>query len=648
MKRYLLSLILFLLLVSTIASQSVEKRELGQLVFENIPVIPETIQEKLTQYSNVRSAGLCGWMPADGSLLITTRFGETRQVHRVEKPGGMRQQLTFYHEPVAWASACPNAETPGFMFMKDVGGAEFYQIFFYDLRLGTWSMITDGNSRNGSVCWSSDGKEFAYYSTQRNGKDWDIYSCAVNNLQESRLVYEADGSFIPVAWSPDKSKLMLQNYVSINESYLYILDIETGKTRLFNPAREKTAYGSVVWSENGKGIFYTSDEKSEFLHLRYYELKTGKTQIITKDIPWDAEGLTQSRQGDQLVFKVNEGGLHRLYLMDAQTFKYRLIKNIPQGVIASFQFHPEGRSLAFSVNSASTSGDIFVKDFENEQVIRWTESEIGGLNPDTFVHPKLIHYFTFDKVNGKPREIPAFYYHPTDASDKVPVVLYIHGGPESQYVPYFSSTIQYMVNELHVAVIAPNVRGSAGYGKSYLLLDNAYKREDSVKDIGKLLDWIEKQPELDKNRVAVYGGSYGGYMVLASMVHYNNRLTCGIDVVGISNFNTFLKNTKDYRRDLRRAEYGDERDPEMKAFLEKISPGNHAEKITKPMLVIQGLNDPRVPVTESEQFVEAIRENGGDVWYLLAKDEGHGFRKKTNRDYYLYTMMLFLEKHLIK
>jgi dipeptidyl aminopeptidase/acylaminoacyl peptidase len=227
------------------------------------------------------------------------------------------------------------------------------------------------------------------------------------------------------------------------------------------------------------------------------------------------------------------------------------------------------------------------------------------------------------------------------------VVIQIHGGPEGQSRPTFSSTYQYWVNELGIAVIRPNVRGSDGYGKTYLNLDNGFKREDSVKDIGALLDWIETQPDLDSDRVMVFGGSYGGYMVLASLVHYNERLAGGINIVGISNFVTFLKNTMDYRRDLRRVEYGDERDPEMFEFLQRISPNNNAEKITKPLFIIQGLNDPRVPASEAEQMLQAVRSNGGNPWYLLAKDEGHGFRKKSNRDYMTEAIVLFLEERLL-
>ncbi|MHC4648640.1 MAG: S9 family peptidase, partial [Planctomycetota bacterium] len=402
------------------------------------------------------------------------------------------------------------------------------------------------------------------------------------------------------------------------------------------------------WAFKAKGIFLTCDEDSEFRRLKYYDLGKKTFTDLTGDIEWDVEEIAVSKQRDKLAFTTNEDGISRLYIVDTRTKKHKQIPGIPAGEVYGLKFHPDGNQLAMVVNTPQTPGDVFVLEFRGNCLERWTYSEVGGLNTELFVVPDLIHYETFDKVDGKPRMVPAFYYKPRKAAPAYPVLVYIHGGPESQHVPYFSSTRQYYVNELGIAVIAPNIRGSAGYGKTYLKLDNGYKREDSVKDIGRLLDWIINQPELDSSRIAVMGGSYGGYMVLASMIHYNDRLKCGIDVVGISNFVTFLENTKDYRRDLRRAEYGDERDPQMREFLTKISPTSSAARITKPIFIAQGFNDPRVPVGESEQIVSAVRQNGGAVWYMLAKDEGHGFRKKTNRDYYNNAAVLFLEEHLLK
>jgi dipeptidyl aminopeptidase/acylaminoacyl peptidase len=307
--------------------------------------------------------------------------------------------------------------------------------------------------------------------------------------------------------------------------------------------------------------------------------------------------------------------------------------------------HANSRDLGFNLNSAKSPADAYSLDTKTGKLERWTESETGGLDPTDFVEPELVRIRSFDGL-----EISGFLYRPDPGKfpGPRPVLVQIHGGPESQSRPGFQARNNYYVNELGVAVFLPNVRGSSGFGKTFLTLDNGFKREDTVRDIGAFLDWIQRDTRLDKSRIAVIGGSYGGYMVLASMVHYSDRLCCGVDIVGISNFLTFLKNTQDYRRDLRRAEYGDERDAAMAEFLGKISPANQANKIRKPLFVVQGLNDPRVPASESEQMVKAIRASGGNVWYLLAKDEGHGFQKKKNSDFMFLSTVMFLQEHLLK
>jgi dipeptidyl aminopeptidase/acylaminoacyl peptidase len=625
----------------------VERVEKGNLVIEGIPEIPERIENRLQQYNNTRSAGLSGWLPDGNGMIIATRFGETSQLHLVKMPGGARQQITFFKEPVAGAAICPDANVNGFLFGRDVGGSEFYQIFFYDMADGSHQMLTDGESRNGGTSWSNKGDRFAYFTTKRNGTDWDIHVMDVNDLGNSKAVLEEGGTWFPGDWSPDDSKLMVIKYISAAESHPHILDMATGELEQVNPTDEKVAYGDAAFSKDGKGIYYSSDEGTEFQHLRYYDMKTQKSKILTEDIPWDVESIAVSDDGKHLAFTVNEGGVDKLHVWDTATMRPVELPDIPLGMVSGLNFTPDGKHLGMTLATPRTTGDVFALDLEKGKVVRWTYSEIGGLDSEGFVEPTLFEYPTFDKVDGKPRMIPCFYYKPKGEGPH-PVLIYIHGGPEAQGRPYFSARFQYMINEMGIAILEPNVRGSAGYGKSYLKLDNGFKREDSVKDIGALLDWIDEQPDLDNTRLNVFGGSYGGYMVLASMTHYNDRLKSGIDVVGISNFVTFLENTQDYRRDLRRVEYGDERDEKMREHLIKISPTTNAHKITKPLFVIQGLNDPRVPVTESEQMVEVIRENGSPVWYLMAKDEGHGFRKKTNRDYYAHSVILFLEEHLLK
>lgn len=642
---YLLFSILFVSFTQTYSQ--IDRKEVGNLVMENIPEIPQQLKDRIFQYQNTRAASFQDWLHNDAGILISTRFGETAQFHKVKMPGGSREQITFFTEPVSGATLCPDKNKNVFLFTKDVGGGEFYQIFSFDLDNASYKMLTDGKSSNGGVNWNNKGDKFSFFSTKRNGTDWDIYVADLKNPEKAEMVLSEGGSWGAGDWAPDDKSIIVGKYVSANESYYYTLDLSSKKLEQINPSSEKIAYGGAVFSKDGKGIFITSDENSEFQRLRYYDLNTKKFTVLTSDINWDVESFTLSKQGDKLAFTVNEDGMAKLYMLDTKTMKYTAVPGLPVGQVYGLSFHPDGKKLAMVLNTPQSSGDVSVMDLSNNLLERWTYSEVGGLNTSKFSIPELIHFPSFDQVDGKPRMIPAFITKPK-GNGPFPVVIDIHGGPEGQAQPYFNPIVQYYANEMGIAVIEPNVRGSSGYGKSYLQLDNGFKREESVQDIGKLLDWIATQPDLDPKRVAVTGGSYGGYMVLASMTHFNDRIKCGVDIVGISNFVTFLTNTQDYRRDLRRVEYGDERDPKMNEFLQKISPTTNAHKITKPLFVVQGLNDPRVPYTEAEQIVDIVRKNSGEVWYLLAKDEGHGFRKKTNRDFYIWSEVLFLEKYLLK
>jgi dipeptidyl aminopeptidase/acylaminoacyl peptidase len=635
-----------LLISSLLFAGEVDKRESGNLVLENIPDIPESLTERLFQYQNTRSAYLNDFDPKSNAVLINTRFGETSQFHLIQNELGMRQQVTFFNEPVYSGRFCPDTSNYGFLFRKDIGGSEFNQIFWFDMQNGSYKMLTDGESRNGDFIWSNKGDKFCYYSTKRNGKDWDIYLATADKMEKASPVLEKEGTWYPVDWSPADTKLLVGKYVSANESYYYILDLNTKELAQMNPSGDKISYGNAYFSKDDKGIYYTSDENSEYQQLHFYDINTKISKIII-DEKWDVNNFDISDDGKYIAYTLNEGGIGKLKLYNTSSKKVEIIAGLPVGE-AYGTFAPDNQRLAIDFNSSQNPFDVYIYYLEEKKLERWTKSEVGGLNSDSFVQPDLVHYPTFDKDENNTRMIPAFIYKPKKNEGKLPVIISIHGGPEGQFRPSFRSTYQFWVNELEVAVIAPNVRGSNGYGKSYLKLDNGFKREESVQDIGSLLEWIKKQPDLDENRIAVIGGSYGGYMVLSSMFNYNDKIKCGVDIVGISNFVTFLENTKEYRRDLRRAEYGDERDPEMRDFLNQISPTTNAHKIKKPLFVAQGLNDPRVPASESKQIVEAVRKNGTEVWYMLAKDEGHGFRKKSNRDFYTAATILFFQEHLLK
>jgi len=624
------------------AAEPVKRIEAGNRITENVPDVPTSLTDQLQRYANTRGAAPGGWL-ADGSgMLITTRFGNTAQVHRVKMPGGAREQLTFYDEPIA--SLAANPKKAGFVFGKDIGGSEFWQLYWFDLATREVKLLTDGKSRNDSPVWSHDGTKLAYNSTERNGTDTDVWVLDLASGERHAVVTEG-GAWEPTDFSPDGTELLVQKGVSINEVYPGVVKLDTKKLTMFPVDGGKAAFGAFRFAPDGKGAYYTSDEGSEFLTLRFHDLKTNKVTDLSKKIPWDVEEFALSDDGAQLAFVTNEDGFGTLHLIDTATRSERPVPVVPRGVIGGLEFSHDGKQLGFAVNSAVSPSDVYAIDLAANAIARWTESEVGGLDSSKFVAPTLVH-FPSKASGGKPMSIPAFYYQPKTPGPH-PVVINIHGGPESQSRPVFSGDTQFLVDQLGIAVLVPNVRGSSGYGKSYLKLDNGFKREDSVKDIGALLDWIGTQPELDAKRVAVYGGSYGGYMVLASMTHYNDRLRAGVDIVGVSNFVTFLNNTESYRRDLRRVEYGDERNPKMHAFLEKISPTTNAKNITIPLYVSAGANDPRVPASEGQQMANTVRGNGGDVWFLEFKDEGHGWKKKPNVDYFRATVMMFWKKYLL-
>jgi dipeptidyl aminopeptidase/acylaminoacyl peptidase len=616
------------------------------LVSEGVPAITTELRADVGRYLEFRAAGFQSWHPQRRELLISTRFADSSQLHIVRAPGGARQQLTFFPEPVAGGAIQPK-DGKFIVFSQDRGGSEFYQLYRFDLADARVTLLTDGKSRNGGAHFTRDGRRIAYTSTRRNGKDSDFYVMDPADPKSDRLLAEMKTpGWSVLGWSPDGGALLVLEYVSINESYLHVVDARTGAVRALTPrGGAKVSYGGGQFARDGKSVFVTSDRDSEFQRLARLDLASGKETPLTTNIPWNVEEFELSPDGRLLAFVVNEDGVSRLRLMDASSGRERRAPKLPLGVLGGLEFHENGRDLAFTLSSARSPSDVYSLDTRTGKVERWTESETGGLNTATFAEPELVRFKSFDGL-----AVSAFVYRP-DAKKfpgPRPSLVIIHGGPESQSRPSFLARNNYLLDELGIALVVPNVRGSDGYGKTFLALDNGFKREDSVKDIGALLDWIGRDAGLDAKRIAVYGGSYGGYMVLASLTHFSDRLRCGVDVVGISHFVTFLNNTQDYRRDLRRAEYGDERDPAMRAHLEKISPLNNVQRITKPLFVVQGANDPRVPLTEAEQMVKAIRGHGGTVWYLMAKDEGHGFAKKKNADHQFLSMVLFLREHLLK
>jgi dipeptidyl aminopeptidase/acylaminoacyl peptidase len=616
------------------------------LVVDGVPKIPASVAAAVGRYTEIRGAAFRSWHPAKREMLISTRFADTSQIHRVRFPGGARTQLTFFPDRVGGARY-PRVASEYFVFGKDVGGNEFTQLYRFDLASGEVTLLTDGKSQNDLGPWSHKGDRIAYGSTRRNGADRDIFVMDPKDPRTDRRLLEVQGGGWEVLdWSPDDRKMLVREFVSINESYLWLVDAESGEKTLLTPrgGAEKVVYGGGQFTPDGKALYVTTDKDSEFRRLARVDLASGAHAFLTSHIDWDVDDFELSPDGTTIAFVTNEDGMSVLRLLDTARGMERPGPKLPLGLISGLGWHNNSRDLAFALNFARSSSDVYSLDVVTGKVERWTESETGGLNAATFSEPELVRWKTFD---GKP--ISGFLYSPPGRfTGRRPVVISIHGGPEGQARPGFQGRSNYFLNELGVAMIFPNVRGSSGYGKTFLKLDNGVLREDSVKDIGALLDWIPTRPDLDPQRVMVTGGSYGGYMTLAVATRYNDRIRCALDVVGISNFVTFLEKTEAYRRDLRREEYGDEREPAMRDHLLKISPTTNAHKISKPLFVVQGRNDPRVPVTESEQMVATVKKNGSPVWYLMAKDEGHGFAKKKNQDYQFYATAAFMQEHLLK
>lgn len=578
-------------------------------------------------------------------MLIGTRFGNTYQTHLVKMPGGARQQLTFFTEPVYGGSFHPRGGDY-FVFSRDVGGGEWYQLFRYDFATRNSTLLTDGKSRNLLGPWSTSGDQIAYTSTRRTGQDTDLWVMNPADPKTDHLLTQlSGGGWSPEDWSPDNKKILLIEGISVNETYVWLVDTATGEKAALTPRKtdEQVAYSNARFSKDGKGVYLTTDKGSEFQRLVYIDLAAKQMKVLSSNIPWDVDEFALSYDGKSIAFVTNEDGLSALHLLDTATGRALPVPKLPVGLVGSLRWHRNNRDLAFGLTTARSPYDCYSLNITTGKVERWTTSETA-VNTEAFPEAELVRWKTFD---GK--MISGFLFRPpAKFPGKRPVLIDIHGGPEGQSRPAFLGRDNYYLNELGIALILPNVRGSTGYGKTFTKLDNGFLRQDSYKDINALFDWIPTRPDLDADRVAVTGGSYGGHMTLAVSTFYSDRIRCSINIVGMSNLVTFIEHTEAYRRDLRRVEYGDERDPKMREFLERIAPMNNLDRIKKPMMVVAGKNDPRVPVSESDQIVAGLKKEGTPVWYLMAKDEGHGYQKKPNQDFLFYANVVFLQQYLLK
>ena len=598
-----------------------------------VPPIPHRLAEAIDAFHNVPSSEFVGWL-GDGMLLRSRSADAMVAFRHVTRPGRAGRRLTFDSPPLQRAWMSPSDERPGFLYTRDPDGGELVELLWYDGRKAAAMPLALSPGSVSSLRWAPSGNQFALATTSPNGLDWTV---VVADLDGSRRVL-IDGEGIGWAvedFSADESRLLVSQSRSATRARLIEIDIETGERQPVAGFEVATSVGDARYGANDEILFtadYNADHVGLFVHDRRRRVQSPRMMGGAASI----EAIEVSPGRRFIAILKNLAGYSELVIERLRNGERLEIGAIPRGVISTLAFSGN-EHLAFSVTTPTRPGDVMSVDLADGEVTRWTSNDRAA----DYVEPTLIEFASFDGLS-----VPAFVYTPP-APPPYPVLISLHGGPESQARPRFSPSIQSFLRH-GVAVIVPNVRGSSGYGRRYLDLDNAKQREDAVRDVGALLDWVRDEGSFDVERVALSGGSYGGYLVLASMALYGDRLVAGIDRMGISRFVTFLDGTEDYRRDLRRVEYGDERDPEMYAYLEAISPLHRVGAIEDAMLIVQGANDPRVPRGESEQMVRALVEKGVPVWYVLARDEGHGFRKRVNRDYLARATMMFLERYLLR
>lgn len=629
----------------------------ANLVTQGIPPIPASIAEQVEKYTDFRGHRFVDWHPARREMLVSylQAGASTPQLFRVASPMAEPEQLTDAGEPARHASYEPR-DGRYIVFARGAGGNEQDRLYRLDLPGKQVTLLTDTPERHSMEGWLHTTARLLTLATPLDRTAQGGSRATITQtlrLIDPLLPHVAEtlaelpgGGWRVGSVSWDDRQVALTRYLSANESQVWMLELASRRLTQLLPAAgsaEKASWFAGDFKRGDSGLFVLSDQGGEFRALASYAFAERRVTSITRDIPWDVSGASANEAGTLIAVQVNVDGRGELRLYDARSLKPLATPQVPAGSVGSTRFHPRRDELGFSINSAQGPSQIWSMNPASGAVEQWTRAAApAGIDTRSLGEQQLVRWPSFDgrMISGILNLPPARF------TGKRPVLIAIHGGPEGQAQFGFLGRSNYYVNELGIAVIQPNVRGSSGYGKTFLALDDGFKREDAVKDIGALLDWIATQPGLDAARVAVTGGSYGGYMSLAVATTYSDRIASSIDVVGISNFLTFLQNTESYRRDLRRVEYGDEREPAMRAHLEKISPLTNADKIRKPLFVVQGKNDPRVPFTEAEQVVAKVRANGSTVWYLRAENEGHGFARKENADFQFYATVLFLRQTL--
>jgi dipeptidyl aminopeptidase/acylaminoacyl peptidase len=592
----------------------------------------------IERYLNVRSAFGASFGP-EGTLAFRIDTTGTPQVWTLEEPGAWPEQRTFYEERVTFASWSP--ERRELAFGMDEGGDERQKLFRLDAD-GTVRTLTPADAKHRWGGWSNDGDQFAFASNRRDESVFDVHVQGRED-DDAETLLEGDGWLSVAGWSPEDDRLLVHEAHSSFDHDVYALDVDSGeRTHLTDHSGEAVRYSSLSWAPDGEGVYCCTDLEADTLYLARLDAEDGTLATVEEGGEWNLDGVALDDETGRLVYSRNIDGYTDLtvgQLTGPETIETCPEPRLPDGVAGGVSFDDDAERFALTVTADTENTNVYVVDVETGAAERWTHAATAGIPPETFVESDPVTYESFDD-----REIPGFLSLPREVPDGgAPVVVDVHGGPESQRRPSFSRVKQYLLAHGY-AVFEPNVRGSTGYGRAYTHLDDVERRMDAVADVRAAVEWLTDRPAVDGDRVVAKGGSYGGFVVLAALTEYPDLWAAGVDVVGIANFVTFLENTGPWRRELREAEYGsleDDRD-----LLEQISPINNIESIEAPLFVLHGANDPRVPVGEAEQIAEQAAEQGVPVRKHIFEDEGHGITKLENRIDAYAEVVEFLDDHV--
>lgn len=586
------------------------------------------------QYLNIRYATGASFRADGARMAFLTDISGTAQLWTIDAPLSWPEQLTFYDGRLMFAEYSPTE--PIIAFGKDTDGDENQLIYLISDDGGAATRVSVQDAKHLWGGFSPDGRRIAWSHNGRNGRDFDVYVYDLVDGTET-LIVQADGYMWVTAWAPDGDALFIGHAESNADNDLYLARFDGSPPVLLTAHEGQIMHSHVTPIGRGEVCLIATNGLGEFMNVAVLDTATLTIEALDPEARWDVETLALSDDEQWLVIVRNEGGYSTITVQNRTTTTAHRVESLPAGVVADVRFAPNSSRFAVSLGAAADALDIWVVDAANLQAERWTRSSLAGVPRAALVEPELVTFESFDGL-----EVPAFYWRPP-GDGPFPVVIDIHGGPEAQRRPGLAALTQYYL-ERGIATLAPNVRGSRGYGKTYMALDDVRKRMDSVADIRAAREWLVQHGDADPERIAVKGGSYGGFMVLSAMVTYPDLWAAGVDIVGVANFVTFLENTSEYRRHLREAEYGSL--AHDREFLLDISPLTHIDRIAAPLMVIHGRNDPRVPVSEAEQVVDACRAKGLPVECIIYDDEGHGLSKRSNRLDAAPRILDFLVEHL--